>query len=153
MLRTKRQVIRTKRRIFELETYKKKVTAVSAIYTKFAAKPATNLLASLESELEALKSAQKEYRANSNWNDGVMPQLETTERVGKDLIQSRLYLGWSMSYLAKRCELNERQIERYEKREYEQAKLSRIIQIANVLRTGYEEHKQMMEEINSGTQL
>lgn len=148
MLRTDKQLHKTKRRIGKLEIFRKQaIRAYHSVINDDASSSAA--LKALDLEIEKLKSQQQEFKS-LYFGRGEMPDLERTRDIGKDFIRARIFLGWSKAFMATRCGIRQQQIERYEANEYAQASLARVAFISDVFLAGYEEHKVIMEERRNG---
>jgi ribosome-binding protein aMBF1 (putative translation factor) len=88
--------------------------------------------AAFESQILELQEQIAEYEGV---RQGRVPVVETDELagIGELLIKSRIAAGLTQRDLAERLGLKEQQIQRYESSEYQQAKLSRILEVADTL--------------------
>ena len=83
-----------------------------------------------ECELQEYKEASKNLGEST---------LGACTRIGKDFVTARVTLGWSQAILAKEAGIGRGLIIEYEKQDYKQVTIERMIQIEEALLKGFSE--------------
>lgn len=90
-----------------------------------------------DEELWKSESELNEYEESiKNSGDST---LGTCTRIGKDFVMARVTLGWSQAVLAKEAGIGRGLIVEYEKHNYRQVTIERMIQIEGALMKGFTE--------------
>jgi ribosome-binding protein aMBF1 (putative translation factor) len=88
-----------------------------------------SMIAGLKSQIGELKDQLKEYEKIQN-----AKSLDySLENLPSVLIKARVALGWTQGKLAKKLNVDPRQIQRYEKTNYSSVSLERAIEILQVM--------------------
>lgn len=96
----------------------------------------------LKAQKEAVRSQLSDLEADLREYESLkagkfkLEQLKTVREIPTILIKARIAQGLSQKELAERLGLKEQQIQRYEATDYASARLSRIREVAGVLRVG-----------------
>ena len=129
---TRAQAERFFEALYDLDRQESHAEAEDPLFTKAKREALVSQLADLQAELreyENLVTGDFEFdRLNSLWE---LPMV---------LVQARIARGMSQSQLADRLGLKEQQIQRYEATNYASASLSRINEIATVLRLNVDQN-------------
>lgn len=86
----------------------------------------------LKSQLDDLQAEVREYEELASGKVGVL-ELGSLADLPQALVRARIASGLSQKDLADKLELKEQQIQRYEATDYQQASLSRLLEIAQAL--------------------
>ena len=89
-------------------------------------------LEAFQGQIETLRAELAEYEALKS--QSLTLDTAPLEALGEDLIKARIATGMSQASLAKSLRLKPQQIQRYEASKYASASLSRVLEVARVLR-------------------
>lgn len=94
---------------------------------------------SIASQIETFDREIKEYENLKNDRPAII--VSSIEKLPEVLIKARIVNGLSQNDLAKKLDLKEQQIQRYESNNYESANFERILSIANSMGIQFEDTK------------
>ena len=99
----------------------------------------------IQSQIVEFKKELNDYEALKNGEvESVF--IHSLSEISDALIKARIIKGWSQADLAKRLELKEQQIQRYESCDYATANMTRISEVASVLNIGLSQIKVKVKE-------